>query len=51
MKKLDSDNRKNTSEMYRHIDKLRRNREENQKNILAVVPPVLMHLSSAAQFM
>lgn len=50
-KKLGNDIRENTSEMYRHIGKLRRNWEENQKKILAMVPHVLMHLSSLTQFM
>lgn len=51
MKKLDNDNKKNPSEMYRRIGKLRKNREENQKKILAMVLHVLMHLSSVAKFM
>lgn len=44
-------NRENTSEMYRYVGRLRRNWEENKKKILAIVPHVLMHLSSLAQFM
>lgn len=51
MKNLDNDNRENMNEICRRIGKLRRNWEKNQKKILAMVPHVLMQLSSAAQFM
>lgn len=51
MKKLDNDTRENTSERYRRIGKLRRNWEDNQKKILAMVPHVLLHLPFDVQFM
>lgn len=44
MKNLDNDNRENTNEMCRHIGKLRRNWEENQKKIQAMLPHMFYSL-------